>query len=91
MDKELEVVALEAVLKHKKSKLYAKVNHEDNFSLVMAPVARDAIMEELGLLDTADDVDWINEMCRKPYGKSVDYLDAFARNVSRTAYQQLRA
>ena len=91
MDKELAKVGLKAILKSKKVKLYAKVNHEDNFALHLAPVAHQAIIEDVSLLLTPDEIDWLNIMCEKERGKSVDKLDGFCLTIARQAYHQLRA
>lgn len=93
LEKYLKEIALKAVLKHPKAKLYAKVNHMDNFSLVMWGVAENEICGEI-----IDDVvefnreerAWFNKMHDTPS----DYhskMRKFCIEIANEAYTLLRA
>jgi len=89
LEKWLTEVALEAIKKHPKSKLYAKVNHADNFALAVFSLAHDAVMDEISDFEDPHDVVWYNKMCATNEIKKQKY-DAFIQRICLTAYEQLR-
>ena len=91
LDQSLAEVGLKAILKHPKAKLYAKANHVDNFSLVMHDTAEGAVMDEVLLLFTKEDIEWLNRMCDKPYpNENKSKLYSFIKQICLTAYERLR-
>lgn len=82
---------LNAVCAHPKARLYANVNHEDNFSLAMMGTARDAIMDVVCReLEKKPVLDWFNAKSTKGRWDKYTPLDQFVRDICREAYHQLR-
>lgn len=96
--KKLTAIAKKAVLAHPKSKLYAKVNHEDNFALVQARPAKDAMMDEICRKIDAKNpkvrnawIDWLNQATSTPArNPRHTCFDAVALSAARAVYKQLR-
>jgi hypothetical protein len=65
---------VKAGLAHPKAKLWAKVNHEDNFALAIHSTVEDAMLDVIGTrIDHKDTVciDWFNEEVNKEFNKLV--------------------
>lgn len=63
-----------AIRKHKKAKLLANANCEDNFCLAVIPTAKDALLDlVIGEIETKQMIDWYNEITKKawPFGSLV--------------------
>ena len=87
LDEQLAHIGLQAALSHPKAKLWAKVNCCDNFSLAIATTVEDAIISEVSLRLSREDIDWVNDMCDKHRGHSK--LDKFVIGIFHKAYDKL--
>jgi hypothetical protein len=94
LEEYLSEVGLKAVMKHPKAKLYAKVNHADNFALVMYNVAEQEIMDDVGMMFDKDsnprDVDWWNKVSGRFPNEHKSKFCSFVNQICLTAYEKLR-
>jgi hypothetical protein len=85
LEKKLFKIGYEAVLNHPKSKLYAKVNCEDNFCLAMHSHAESEILGALDI-DNFTNVNWLNNMTVNKSKK----LYIFVKSICQKVYNDLR-
>lgn len=84
-EKELFEIGLKAALKHSKAKLWAKVNHCDNFCLAIRGTVEQAILDEAILFLTDEDTEWLNLVCKN----NEKELKIFIKKIAQTAYEKL--
>ena len=77
----------QACLNHPKAKLWAKVNHDDNFTLAMKSTVEDAMMDVIcNRIDLNDKacIDWWNKECNGEFKRMTPA-------IAKECYQLLRA
>jgi hypothetical protein len=87
IDADMVKIAVEAILKHPKAKLYAKVNPEDKFQLAMHPTAQNAILGEFIEQDDlgVNITNWYNNICANKFKK----MEELIATACKTAYTSL--
>ncbi len=83
--KQLNKIGRQAALNHPKCKLWAKVNCEDNFALVISSVVDLAIMDLVSSKIIEND----NKEWRDWYDDNVKNLDKIALSIGRKVYKEL--
>ncbi len=90
----LRPIGIQAAVKHPKAKLWAKVNHEDNFIQAIKSTVHDALVGEIAKFLIPEDLAWFNTMLERPRissncGSGTKF-DAFVMDICREAYILLR-
>lgn len=90
----LTEIGMKAVLKHPKAKLYANVNHVDNFALAMHTVAEQEIMDDVVMMfdrnSDPKDVEWWNKVSGRFPNEHKSKFYSMVKNICIAAYPILK-
>lgn len=99
LDEMFDAAGLKAALEHPKAKLWAEVNHVDNFTIAIAQTIDHGIMDAFDM-NNDEHCDWLNKHVKdagrnwRPSYKGdypSPYQNCRCRRIAAKAYEQLRA